>query len=590
MPLRDYQCHAFEAAMEYMQGNIQPCVIEAPTGAGKSHIIAAIAEQTYSISKKRILCLAPNAKLVKQNRSKYLQTGNPASVYSASAGSKCFKHKVVFGTPLSVKNAIEKIAKEVACVIIDEAHSTTPTIRATIGAIRKHNPRLRAVGLTATPYTMGGGYIYAFDENGEAVEETLEPYYHRLVYRISAQELISKGYLTRPTIGGAASGYSTLHIDADQKLLDQAVEGQGRKTAAIVADIVEQSRGRNGVMIFAANRNHAQEIMDSLPPALSGMVTGATKDNDKTLEDFAAQKIKYLVSVEMLTTGYDADHVDVIALLRATESASLMQQIIGRGLRIKDGKVDSLVLDYAENIERHAPDGDIFNPEITAPKKKGEATKVTATCAWCGCDNNFSKRHDMEEYDHDKWGYAVDLEGERIVSENHTLSSSEGKPYVPVHYGRRCFGIDMQLGERCSYRWTYKACDNCQAENDIAARRCWKCKEEIVDPNEKLRLEFARKKADPYQVSTSAVRKWEVRDTVSQAGNPMYRVKYWTDYAVVEAFYPYGKKNRATDTFVVMTKKGTVMPETITYYKDRSSKFWRVIDYNRREDEVPKLA
>ena len=65
----------------------------------------------------------------------------------------------------------------------------------------------------------------------------------------------------------------------------------------------------------------------------------------------------------MLTTGFDASHVDVIAILRATESVGLMQQIIGRGLRIDAGKKDCLVLDYAENIERHCPDGDVFNPE-----------------------------------------------------------------------------------------------------------------------------------------------------------------------------------------------------------------------------------
>ena len=596
MPLRDYQRHAFDAAVSYMKREILPCVIEAPTGAGKSHIIAAIAEEVFKLSNKRVLCLAPRATLVKQNRSKYLQTGNPASVYSASAGGKSFKHKVVFGTPLSIKNGINKIASEVGCVIIDEAHSTTPTIKKTIEEIRKHNPFLRVVGLTATPYTMGGGFIYNFDENNKAVEETKNPYYYRLVYKISAHELIKRGYLTKPTIGAHAEGYSTLHLKKnnmgkfDNKEVDKATVGKGRKTAIIIEDIVEKSRGRNGVMIFASSRQHADEIIASLPQELSGVVTGTTKDNDKTLERFAQQKIKYLVSVEMLTTGYDADHVDVVAILRPTESASLLQQIIGRGLRIREGKYDCLVLDYAENIERHAPDGDIFNPEIAAPKEKGEGRNIKCECPDCGTENNFSVRKEMLEYDYDKYGYALDLEGNRIVSENKTLSSDEEEAYVPVHYGRRCLGMFKTSGQRCNYRWTYKKCESCGFENDIAARVCTKCKAEIVDPNEKLKIDFARKKSDPYEVSTDYVRKWTVLDTVSKAGNPMWRVKYWTDYAVVEAFYPYNKKNRATDTFSFITKKGTVMPETITYYKDRKSKFWRVVDYNRSVDEIPKMA
>ena len=88
------------------------------------------------------------------------------------------------------------------------------------------------------------------------------------------------------------------------------------------------------------------------------------------INDFKAQKFKYIVSVGTLTTGFDSPHVDTIAVLRATESASLFQQIIGRGLRLCDGKSDCLVLDYASNIERHELEGDLFTPKITAYRAK----------------------------------------------------------------------------------------------------------------------------------------------------------------------------------------------------------------------------
>ena len=98
--LRPYQSRAATAALQYIRTSVEPCLIEAATGAGKSLVIAEIAAQVHRMSKgKRVLCLAPSAELVEQNRAKYLATGEPASMFSASAGSKSLRHPVVFGTP-----------------------------------------------------------------------------------------------------------------------------------------------------------------------------------------------------------------------------------------------------------------------------------------------------------------------------------------------------------------------------------------------------------------------------------------------------------------------------------------------------------
>lgn len=50
------------------------------------------------------------------------------------------------------------------------------------------------------------------------------------------------------------------------------------------------------------------------------------------------------MNVSVLTTGFDAPHVDLIAILRPTESVSLYQQIVGRGLRLAPGKTDCLIM------------------------------------------------------------------------------------------------------------------------------------------------------------------------------------------------------------------------------------------------------
>lgn len=593
MTLRPYQQEAHDAVINWVKKTPEPCLIDAATGSGKSHIIAAIAETIHGISGgKHVLCLAPSAELVLQNSEKYMATGNPASIFSAGVGIKSLRHPVVFGTPLTVKNRISRFGSQFAMVVLDEAHGLTSTIKSIINAIRVENPNLRVVGLTATPYRMGGGYIYAVGPNGRPVPDgsSSDPYFPVCVYQIPPRKLINEGFLTNPVIGSiGVDGYDTIGMKVnsrgqfDADAVDQAYHGQGRKTAAIMADVVEQSRDRHGVMIFAATVRHAIECLDSLPPSMSELVTGETPKAQRKaiIARFKAREIKYLVNVSVLTTGFDAPHVDVIAMLRATESVGLLQQIIGRGLRICDGKEDCLVLDYAENLERHCPDGDIFSPQIRAAKDKGDAF-VECECPTCGVENSFRARPNFEKFPIDKHGYFCDLDGVPIPTE---WGAS------PAHFGRRCQSRVLVANQfvQCGYRWTSKKCPHCDEPNDIAARYCSECKGEIVDPNEKLRIEFRQMKRDPTQKQTDVVKSWVCKPSHSRSGKEMDRVDVTTEY---RSFSYWVMKiptwTRAMKERADLDALNGEVPQTITYQKDASTGFYRVFSYNRPADEAPE--
>ena len=519
--LRPYQQRAHDKIVAWIKRTTEPCMIEAATGAGKSHIIAELATTIREISGKHVLCIAPSKELVEQNHAKY---PGEASFFSASVGIKCREHPVVFGTPVTVLNSIRDFGNEIGAIIIDECHGLTPTIRKIIRKIP--NPNLRVVGMSATPYRLGSGYVFRSWENGEYASEN--GFFARCVDRVQAQELIDQGYLTPPRIGTLnASSYETKHLQLNSMGLfnaadvERAYHGQGRKTASIIADIVEQSRDRMGVLIFAATVAHAQECLDSLPPEMSAIVTGETpkKERASILSRFKRQEIKYIVNVSVLTTGFDATHVDVIAMLRATESVGLMQQIIGRGLRLHDEKTDCLVLDYAENIERHCPDGDLFNPLIEEKKGSKNGEDLECSCAVCDVRNTFCARPNPDGYGVDNHGYFIDLDGYQV-------EGSYGP--IPAHFGRRCTATDLVAGKmvQCEYRWTSKPCPECKSDNDIAARRCSTCGAEIVDPNEKLRLEF--KPIDLREWRTEGVIDWKEVNSLSRAGNPTKMIKVVT--------------------------------------------------------------
>jgi len=631
MKLRDYQEAAVDAAKEWIKKCIEPAVLELATGAGKSIIVAELAKWLNNASGKKVLCIAPSKELVEQNRAKYLQTGNPASLLCASAGKIDLRHDVIFGSPQTIKNNLKKFGDRFAAVVIDECHGITNTVQHIVDEMRKNNPKLRVIGLTATPYRMNSGYIYRYDEDGNPVPETQtkEPYFDRLLYRVDAPFLIENGYLTRPHADPEhIESYDTSFLTLDKmgkfdaRGVEQAFEGKGRKTAAIVADIIDKSAFRHGVIIFAATVQHAQEVMDSLPKERSAIVHGGTgkSERERIIADFQDMKIKYLVNVAILTTGFDAPHVDVVAILRATESVGLLQQIVGRGLRLlrpdmagdlyaiaHSSKPDCLVLDYAENIERHCPDGDIFNPLIKAGFTGSEESTVLAACPDCHTQNIFSGRKNPEQFEIDENGYFIDLSGHRILTDDDLP--------MPAHFGRRCYGrsIVKGLSDRCSYRWSCKKCHECEHENDIAARYCEQCKSELVDPNTKLVLEFTKMKKDPYRATTDKVLSWRCQEWQTQNGNITLRVDYSTEFASFAIWYrPQGRSSKdqaqwaglcmacgvsadSAEQFMEFVNSFEIsMPKTITAQKNRNTGFYEVLAHNQPEDrlenEIPRLA
>jgi DNA repair protein RadD len=566
--LRPYQQSAHDAVMSWVLLNRESCVIDAATAAGKSHIIAAVVESLHKASNgKKVLCLAPSADLVIQNRDKYVATGNPASLYSASLGRKSLKHKAVFGTPVTVLNAIASFGGDFCAVIVDECHEITPTIKTIIASLQARNSNLRVIGLTATPYRRLEGYIYKVDIDGNpSSDDTSVAYFHKLVYRISPQELIDAGYITKPIIGFTREHYDTIGMQLnrlgsfDRDDMDRAYLGKGRKTAYIIDDIVEQAQNRHGVMIFAASIEHAKECMESLPEHISCMVDGTTPKKERTriLQMFRDKKIKYLVNRDVLTTGFDAPHVDLVALLRATESPSLLQQMIGRGLRLHPDKDHCLVLDYAENIARHCPDGDVFNPNISGYKRNRENDMISCTCGTCGSTNTFLARPNEEGYGLHETGYFTDLNGNKLL--------------IPSHYGRRCQSWDN--GKQCGHRWIGKDCESCLHTNDVAARFCEKCKHELVNPNDKLTHD---------RIKSIPVIDWVIDDGVSKKGNKFKKITYilgtGTSVPIWYVESRHFQARKAMWELMVATNNLESPPKAITYVKNWKTGFHEIVKY-----------
>lgn len=372
--LRPYQQEAVDATLAWFRKHREPAAIVLPTGAGKSLVIAELAR----LARGRVLVLAHVKELVAQNHAKYCALGLEADIFAAGLKRKESHGKVVFGSVQSVARNLDLFRSEFSLLIVDECHRISDDDDSQYQQILTHlkevNPHLRLLGLTATPFRLGKGWIYRFHYHG-MVRGDEKALFSDCIYELPLRYMIKHGYLTPPErldMPVVQYDFSRLQAQSNglfsEADLNQELNKQKRITPHIISQIEEFAATRKGVMIFAATVEHAREITGLLPVDDAALITGETPgpERDRLIEAFKAQQFRYLVNVSVLTTGFDAPHVDLIAILRPTESVSLYQQIVGRGLRLAPGKTDCLILDYAGNPH------DLYSPEVGTPKGKSD--------------------------------------------------------------------------------------------------------------------------------------------------------------------------------------------------------------------------
>lgn len=496
--LRDYQQQAVNNVIKFFQKKRDPAVIILPTGAGKSLVIAELAR----IAKGRVLVLAHVKELVEQNYEKYKSYGLSAGIFSASLGKKDWDHKAIFGSVQSVARAPDNFFDNFSLLVIDECHRVdeegSTQYQGVIKKLLERNPEICILGLTATPYRLGVGWIYEYSNLGELKTEK-KRFFKQCVYELPLSYMIKNKFLTAPVkvdipvtcydfseLTEKGRSYTTAEIE-------EILNSQKRLTPLIIKNIIDitEKYNRKGVMIFSSTIKHAEEIMTYLPKGEARMVIGDTemKERDEIITDFKKKKFKYLVNVSVLTTGFDAPHVDVIAILRPTESNSLYQQIVGRGLRLSDDKKDCYILDYT------GMGHDIFTPEISDKRPAKDTVAVQVPCPVCEHVNDF-------------WGY----------------TDSDGIVYE--HFGRKCRGAKQDANTfqiiPCGYRFRSKICHSCGGENDITAKACDNCKAVLIDADTKLKQ--ARLSKNAHVLTPDRITFEERKDKNS---NPYLEIRYY---------------------------------------------------------------
>lgn len=385
--LRDYQEAAVASVYEFLRKRSDnPCVV-IPTGGGKTPVLARICLDATTAWSGRVLIVSHVKELLEQ-AVKTLHGIDPVllskvGVYSAGLGKREVGYPI---TVAGIQSVYKKATKLGAfnLIIVDEAHliplEGEGMYRQFLAEAKLVNPNVRVIGLTATPYRMKDGQICG---EGNIL--------NAICHETGVRELIARKFLCnlKSRAGSIEVDTSALHIRAGefvQSEIEQLMDTEELVRGA-VADILKavEIEKRKAVLIFAAGVEHGGLIAAELRKTGSevGEVYAETPSEIRAdlVARFRAGALKYLVNMNVLTIGFDAPNVDMIALLRPTNSPGLYYQMVGRGFRIHPDKDYCLVLDYGNNVVRHGP-VDLLKPE---KKESGTGPAPAKKCPGWKC-------------------------------------------------------------------------------------------------------------------------------------------------------------------------------------------------------------
>jgi len=357
--LRPYQTECLE---RIQNSTTRRKAVIIPTGGGKTVIFAEHALR----HKLKTLVMAHRIELIQQTKETFLKLDPTCSVGIVMGKQNETDAQITIASvqTLARRERLRKLPTDYDLIICDEAHHATADsylrlfyrygfvdlyacgVENAKGLYPFFNVNRKLLGVTATPERTD--------------KESLDAIFDEVVYRISIADLIPE-YLSDFRCITCDAGVDISHVrstagDLNTEQLGQALSDGGLLES--LPDVVHQRLSdRQHILIFLPNVASAIEATDILNDAgiPTGRVLGTTpiEERKQTLLDFQNGKLRVLVNCMVLTEGFDCPCIDAVVVARPTKSGLLIQQMVGRGLRIAPGKTDCLILDLAFKRRQH---------------------------------------------------------------------------------------------------------------------------------------------------------------------------------------------------------------------------------------------
>ena len=358
-------------------------VLVAPTGFGKTECLTEVIAWWDSQERGCVLFLVDKISLLTQTAERFRKWGLRCGVVGNGIREQRADDQVVV---MTVQSAIRVLnmwnQNRYTLIIIDEAHTI----------FKKHASLLirdvPAIATTATPHNL-----------------MLPGLFDEMVLASSLATMVESKRLARPRVFQPKSQINLKKID--HGVGDYNMRHAGMRARSISGDVVGNwlDRGeQRKTLVFACSCDHADSLRGEFRAAGVKAETIHSKMPDKegikkTVKRFRAGKFPVLISVDMVIEGFDVPDVSCVVIARPTASEKLHVQMVGRGLRYHEGKVDCLVFDHASNFSRFGPLLDYQPPSLEEMEYRcGKTTKSRSE------ERGESVQHFCKKCDHEIHG------------------------------------------------------------------------------------------------------------------------------------------------------------------------------------------
>jgi len=365
MTLREYQVDAVIAALTTPAGVVEPgcpewavsnsdagrSIIHVPTGGGKSRMAVGIAHTVTHVRQGDELVAAKWLFLVHRNHlaadvaerwdSTAGQVEGCAAGCIGAGGDWSEGERFTVATLQTLYAAMgtdrfRRLVESVHGVIVDECH--VAPARTFLKVIASFNSAAYKIGLSGTPLARG-------DKRNLVAIGALGP----VAYRIRADELIERGYLSKPTIRLIPLHQELQHGETITDAYDELVLHSTHRNAAIAkcALICEKP-----AMVFVEREIHGKQLEKFLLSQGLNVrfVYGKTpkRERQRAIQDLQAGYLDVVVASTVFNDGVDITSLRSCVMGAAGRSEIAALQRVGRSLRVEPGKSEATIYDIGD--------------------------------------------------------------------------------------------------------------------------------------------------------------------------------------------------------------------------------------------------
>ena len=349
--LYSYQQRGLRHVLGRLAAGEHRLYVSQPPGTGKTVLLVRLA--ALRLKQGWVLVLEREQDLVEQTARALREEG--LEVGMLMQGHRTLDAPVVVATVQSVKpemfqRLVAAHAMPLATILIDEAHHAVPGssyARIIAAAEEAAGPLpVSVIGFTATPFRSDGQSMLA-----------LLP---TCACECGIPEMQQQGYLAPLTwhpvcldldLEALALEQRNGDLDYSERALAQTLRQDtfSEQIARQVAPLL----GKRPTLVFAASVRHAERLAEAFARQgfSTATVTGrqSHKERERLYAAWRQGEIQVVCTCALLTEGFNFPGIAALVIARPTRSAVLYLQMLGRGLRLAEGKTDCLVIDVLGN-------------------------------------------------------------------------------------------------------------------------------------------------------------------------------------------------------------------------------------------------